>query len=214
MYFAQAIPQLDGVIHELPLHTVTEVFSIIDVFKNTLTILHPQTRVHAQNMPAVSLPHSRPVRCTRAAYGAGLHQISQKPSLIRHQTGVHKTAQKVLLYISGLPYYQRKPLHRLKYTGLSTMPTPYPDDTPCLSRKHSRNIDQYSRYPSAKDFSDRMASTSVPLLSQQRFSVSFLITLNTADSRQTPGLGELPYSSFRHQYSRKDTVLLRSKRHH
>src|SRR3989339_1687948 len=109
-----------------------------------------------------------PVRCTLAAYGAGLHQISQKQSPIRHQAGVHKTAQKVLLYISGHPYYQRKPLHMPKYTGLSTTPTPYPDDTPCLFRKHSRNIVQYSRYPSVKDFSDRMESTDALSLSQLR----------------------------------------------
>src|SRR3990167_2894031 len=57
---------------------------------------HFQTHIHVQNRLAVSLPHSMPVRCIRAACGAGRHQISQKQSPIRSETGAHKMAQTVL----------------------------------------------------------------------------------------------------------------------
>ena len=63
---------------------------------NCYSFTHFQTHIHVQNRLAVSLPHSMPARYIHAAYGVGLHQISQKLSLIRHQTGVHKMAQKVL----------------------------------------------------------------------------------------------------------------------
>ncbi len=94
------------------------------------------------------------------------------------------------------------------------MPIPCPDDMPCPFHKHSRNIDQYNLCPLAKDFSDRTASTSIPLLSQPPSSASFLTASNTADSRQTPDLGEWPYSSFHHQCSHRDTALHQTKRPH